>query len=126
MPVIEFTVAFRPTAEAGEGSWEPPSEMKEMLRWLNGKKSRKRRPLPRFVGVVPALSCSVRGESEEELIANARRVIEGTARIRTNRAKIASEEPPVFTADIGDLDVTTFPTGTKVVTVLATIEGGVE
>ncbi len=119
MPAVEFTVAFRSTVDTMEGSSEPPPECQEMLLRLNGDRSRK--PLPRFVGVVPALSCAVRGESEQELIVNARRVIEGTARIRANRAAIASKDAPVIMADKGALDITTFPTGTKVVTVHATI-----
>ncbi len=79
MDPTEFTIAYRAT----EGSQLDTSEEHPILRRLNGDRPRKR--LPRFKGWVVELPCVVTGETEGELIDNARCRIERMIRVRRSR-----------------------------------------
>ncbi len=91
----EYTIAYRFTEEPQTGSLETPS----ILRRLNGDRPRKR--LPRLVGVVLGLSCTVFGETEDELLINAKKKIQSLLSIRRSRglpiqsggAKVAVQPP---------------------------------
>ncbi|OGY27092.1 MAG: hypothetical protein A2Z11_03345 [Candidatus Woykebacteria bacterium RBG_16_43_9] len=75
----EFTIAYR----AIDGSQVDSSDLHPILRGLNGDKPRER--LPRFRGWVVGLPCAIAGETEGELITNARNKIKSLIKIRRSR-----------------------------------------
>lgn len=100
----DFTIAYRATEEPQID----PSEMPSVLQRLN--EDRRRKELPRFKGWVVGLSCAVAGETEGELIDNARNKIEGMIKIRRSRGlpdlpTSGAVEQPITSGDVKTLKI---------------------